>query len=452
MKLDKDGRRADGRHLTYGEYINVPALLASLRVPEEVPSGVVASTWPKWPKNWKPGDAWPRGTNWCHDEALFITTHQAFEVWFRQVLHELSDVLRDAAEIAAKEKKRIPITHLARRTGEAAPNVDRQRARCPRLVAIAEKSDARDLMLFDLPAPASFPAPDQDDGEYRAKLEWFEGRFETWTERVERAAHIVTVCLPFYDVLLHMRPASFLAFRERLAPASGFGSGQFRQIELALGLRERHFAKIDPSQPGAEALKRAFLSGELRSFGDYREEESFARHSPDSERRLIEDLTRPSLRDLVYWLLRAEEFTGKDGARRAEIADRIAAANFARIERDKAIEDKKVSAVISLDVYREMGKVLAHAETVMATRLLETDAQAAGFGPLARLADACLALDNAVLSWRDAHLRFVERVIGARPGTGGGGLKYLRRSVSPTAEPYITRGFPALWDARTALL
>ncbi len=452
MKLDKDGRREDGRHLTYGEYINVPALLDSLRVPEEVPRGVVASSWPKWPKGWKPGDAWPRGANWCHDEALFITTHQAFEIWFRQILHELGDVLRDAGEIAAREKKKIPITHLARRASDAAPNVDRQRARYPRLVAIAEKSDARDLMLFDLPAPASFPGPEHDDGEHRARLAWFAERFEPWTERVERAAQIVSVCIPFYDVLLHMRPASFLAFRERLAPASGFGSGQFRQIELALGLRERHFAKIDTAAPGGEALKKAFEAGELSAFGEHREEESFARHSPESEARLMHDLTRTSLRDLVYWLLRADEFTGQSGATRFETADRIAALNFARIERDKAIEDKRVSAVISLDVYREMGKVLTHAETVVATRLLESDAGAAGFGSLARFVDACLALDNAVLAWRDAHIRFVERVIGARPGTGGGGLKYLRRSVSPSAEPYITRGFPALWDARTALL
>ncbi len=69
-----------------------------------------------------------------------------------------------------------------------------------------------------------------------------------------------------------------------------------------------------------------------------------------------------------------------------------------------------------------------------------------------RFLQACLALDDGVLHWRDVHLRSVERMIGARPGTGGGGLQYLRRVVSDKAEPYRQRGFPCLWEARSVLL
>ena len=41
---------------------------------------------------------------------------------------------------------------------------------------------------------------------------------------------------------------------------------------------------------------------------------------------------------------------------------------------------------------------------------------------------------------------FVERMIGARPGTGGGGVEYLRKTLD------LPRAFPWLWDFRTILM
>ena len=53
----------EGGRLTYGRYLRLPELLAQ-QVPQAQPP--------------------------AHDELLFITVHQAYELWFKQLLHELT--------------------------------------------------------------------------------------------------------------------------------------------------------------------------------------------------------------------------------------------------------------------------------------------------------------------------------------------------------------------------
>lgn len=48
-----------------------------------------------------------------HDELLFITVHQAYELWFKQILHEI-----DAAIISMKEDRTAEAVHALRRIGE----------------------------------------------------------------------------------------------------------------------------------------------------------------------------------------------------------------------------------------------------------------------------------------------------------------------------------------------
>ena len=55
----------EGGLLTYGSYLRLPELLAQ-QVPQVIPP--------------------------AHDELLFITVHQAYELWFKQLLHELTAV------------------------------------------------------------------------------------------------------------------------------------------------------------------------------------------------------------------------------------------------------------------------------------------------------------------------------------------------------------------------
>ena len=121
--------------LTYGDYLQVPELLSLQRLLSDPP---------------------------VHDELLFIVVHQAYELWFKQLLFELESV--------------------------------RER-------------------LF------------ADDTE-RAR------HYLTRVHAIER------VLIEHIEVLETMTPQDFLAFRDHLAPASGFQSAQFRELEFLSGLKD----------------------------------------------------------------------------------------------------------------------------------------------------------------------------------------------------------------------
>jgi tryptophan 2,3-dioxygenase len=124
-----------GGRLTYGDYLQLSGLLDA-QVPESDPA--------------------------AHDELLFITIHQVYELWFKLILHELTD--------------------------------------------------ARDRLLAG----------------------------ETYLPRVrlERCLAIQRVLVGQVDVIDTMTPQDFLRFRNKLSPASGFQSAQFREIEFLSGLKD----------------------------------------------------------------------------------------------------------------------------------------------------------------------------------------------------------------------
>ncbi len=122
-------------------------------------------------------------TEGAHDELLFIIVHQAYELWFKLILHELATA-RDELE--------------AGRPQVAAP-------RLRRVVAVER------LLLTQL------------------------------------------------EVLETMGPEGFLEFRDPLAPASGFQSRQFREIEWLSGERGTWPGGGDP--PAGSSLYEAFAAG-----------------------------------------------------------------------------------------------------------------------------------------------------------------------------------------------
>ena len=64
---------------------------------------------------------------------------------------------------------------------------------------------------------------------------------------------------------------------------------------------------------------------------------------------------------------------------------------------------------------------------------------------LYQLAEKLVDLDDAMATWRHKHVLTVERIIGAKRGTGGtAGVSYLQATISK-------RAFPELWSLRTAL-
>jgi tryptophan 2,3-dioxygenase len=118
-----------------------------------------------------------------HDELLFIIVHQAYELWFRQILFEL-----DAT------------------------------------VGALESGDV--------------------------------GNAAHWMRRV---GAIERLLVPQIHILETMTPVDFLGFRERLNPASGFQSVQFREVEFISGLKDKRILDEFAGDTHAAArLRRRF--------------------------------------------------------------------------------------------------------------------------------------------------------------------------------------------------
>jgi tryptophan 2,3-dioxygenase len=130
----------EGARLTYGSYLRVEQLLDQQVLRSDPP---------------------------VHDELLFITVHQAYELWFKQLLHEL--------------------------------------------VAV------RQAMFDD----------------------------QLWQARhlLGRVNVIERLLVEQVNVLETMTPQDFLAFRSLLAPASGFQSVQFRELEFLSGAKDPTYLK-----------------------------------------------------------------------------------------------------------------------------------------------------------------------------------------------------------------
>src|ERR1700710_1746126 len=124
-----------GAQLTYGSYLRLPQLLDSQHLESDPPA---------------------------HDELLFITIHQVYELWFKQLLNEAAA--------------------------------------------------ARDAVT--------------DGGVW-------------WPQPLLQRMHVIErVLVHQVDVLETMTPQDFLEFRQRLAPASGFQSVQFGELEFLSGAKD----------------------------------------------------------------------------------------------------------------------------------------------------------------------------------------------------------------------
>ncbi len=274
----------EGALLTYGSYLRLPQLLDAQHLESDPPA---------------------------HDELLFITIHQVYELWFQQLLHEV-DAVRDALVSTA-----------------------------------ADRPDQPDQ-------------PDQSGQSDAGDRLW-------WARHLMNRVHVIErVLVQQIDVLETMTPQDFLEFRQRLAPASGFQSVQFRELEFVSGAKDE---------------------GYVHRFKGLTDLEKQSLH-----RRLEE----PSLWDAFTGLLTSR---GLDTS-----SDEATTASLRRVAHDRAT-----------------------------------------YGDLWAMAEALILHDELAAAWRARHVVMVERMIGARTGTGGStGSTYLRSRLE-------MKYYPLLWDLRSAL-
>lgn len=443
------------RPLSYSAYINDRAIVESLRIPQPAPTGQTAESWPMWhvpgtrgaPDSieWTPGDSWPRGAPWSHHEVIFIRTHQAFEVWFAVILHELGEILRQARERCEVQRAKIDTILLDERKHDGREFSPR---RFPGLSAVAtsfHNSTIRNRIEL-MPTPGRYSSPS-------AALDFPPEALREWSAALRRATSAFLVTIPFFDVLSTMVPKQFLEFRGRLAPASGFGSTQFREIEMLLGLRELSRPRIMPTggTSGPESTGEPLPPPMLRPTKDTPPHQQatcfYSHHLPSDWPLLARRFREPSLRDLVYALLNGNIFEWASPAQVDEAIDNFAALNVRETikpyDRPKYFDEIRVC-----DHIDGLGEFLSHRETIVAA-LLEMKSLDDEPSVLRSFMDACLEMDGALLRWRDQHIRFVEKMIGRRPGTGGTGVNYLRTTTDAGLATYVTHAFPCLWQAKS---
>jgi tryptophan 2,3-dioxygenase len=181
----------EGGLLTYGSYLRLPELLAQ-QVPQVVPP--------------------------AHDELLFITVHQAYELWFQQLLHELTAVRDVMLDYAGGSGGSPPRASTAGGSGGSPPRA-----------STAGGSGGSPPRASTAGGSGGSPPRASTDHLWRAR-QWL------------RRAHVIErLLISQIDVLETMTPQDFLEFRAALAPASGFQSVQFRELEFLSGVKDAGF-------------------------------------------------------------------------------------------------------------------------------------------------------------------------------------------------------------------
>ncbi|GAB4151880.1 MAG: hypothetical protein Fur0037_20610 [Planctomycetota bacterium] len=273
---------------------------------------------------------------------------------------------------------------------------------------------------------------------------------------LERVTKIFRLAAQHFELMETMRTQDYLEFRDKLSPASGFQSAQMREIEILMGLEDRDRIPFGNEKSYLDALRAG------------REQES-----PALKRVLARLGQRRSLRQaLDGWLSRAPIDGSTPDA--PGDPDRVSAFLAAYLEGHERLRDRELRTTVQLQALAPEDQERLrrrHDEQLEATRryLLAEDVGADRRPwvrriraailfidsyrelPLlswpARILDAAIEAEQAILIFRQRHARMVERVIGRRIGTGGSdGVEYLDR----TALAY--RVFSDLWAARTMLL
>lgn len=258
-----------------------------------------------------------------------------------------------------------------------------------------------------------------------------------------------------FELMETLTTRDYLAFRDKLSPASGFQSAQLREVEILLGLDDAQRVPLGHEGSHLRALRNPDGSP-----------------SPASRRVEARLADRPNLREtLSAWLWRTPiQGSTPDDPGDEEAVTAFLEAYLALVESESAsfTERGVASALTPEDADRLRQR---HVHGVGGTRayLHAEDAppeerarvrrvRAAlvfieSYRELPLLAwprevlDALIAMEQALVLFRSRHARMVERVIGRRTGTGGSaGVDYL------DATALHSRIFAEVWATRTLLL
>lgn len=272
---------------------------------------------------------------------------------------------------------------------------------------------------------------------------------------IERMTLLMHHAADHFGLMETMTTRDYLAFRDKLNPASGFQSAQMREIEILVGLDDGDRIPLGHEKSYMQALRN--------------HDGSPSAASRRVEARLAD---RPTLLEAVNTWLNRTPIQGSTPGR-PDDAERVGAFIDAYCESHAksvraALAIARTVALTDADATRLEGRyereiagarsfLLAEdrPENVRAevSRLRAALVFIESYRELPLLAwpraviDALVAFEQAFVMFRQRHARMVERVIGRRTGTGGSaGVDYL----DATALKY--RIFRDIWAVRTILV
>ncbi|KAM9795381.1 tryptophan 2,3-dioxygenase A [Neosynchiropus ocellatus] len=300
--------------------------------------------------------------NKIHDEHLFIVTHQAYELWFKQILFELDSV------------RQIFISGHVR--------------------------DERNMLKVNT--------------------------------RINRIVMIFRLLVDQFSVLETMTSLDFFAFREYLAPASGFQSLQFRLLENKIGVQDnlrvpynkRHykdnFKGLDSEkllaseqEPTLLKLVEEWLERtpglEADGFNFWEKLEINIVHGLNQEKEKIEAMAESDEKaELMAELLKQKEIFSSlfDEKRHNHLVSKG----------ERRLSYKALQGALMIYFYREEPR----------------------FQVPFQLLTSLMDIDTLMTKWRYNHVCMVHRMIGSKAGTGGSsGYHYLRSTVSDRYKVFV---------------
>ncbi|HVJ92462.1 MAG TPA: tryptophan 2,3-dioxygenase family protein [Labilithrix sp.] len=272
---------------------------------------------------------------------------------------------------------------------------------------------------------------------------------------IRRMTLLVEHVSAHFEIMETMTTRDYLAFRDKLNPASGFQSGQLREIEVLLGLSDADRVPLGDEQSYMNALKahdgspssayrrvaarlhdKPSLVEAIREWLSRTPIQGTAPGDPDDDKNVNAFIESYSAAHEKCALEALE--IAKSTALAAGDAERLEKRYAREIEGSRAFlraEDcpeadrermKRIrAALVFIESYREL-PLLAWPRVII---------------------DELVAFEQAFVIFRQRHARMVERIIGQRTGTGGSsGVDYLDQ----TALRY--RIFRDIWAVRTLLV
>ncbi|EFN84120.1 Tryptophan 2,3-dioxygenase [Harpegnathos saltator] len=351
-----------GPGLLYGEYLRLDKILSAQRLLSAEYSNEV------------------------HDEHLFIVTHQAYELWFKQIIFELDSVRALFSSENSATCNGSSNDHSAKRDNGVSH--------------VLNESKTLEIL-----------------------------------KRLNRIVLILKLLVDQVTILETMTPLDFMAFRDYLCPASGFQSLQFRLLENKLGVKQEHRVKYNQSYMRVFGRDPAAIEAIKRSEEEY------------SLSGLVQRwLSRtPGLEtdDFDFWgkykrsvetMLAEQEQAAHKAPTEPEVREHL----LANVSSRRAVFETIMSESLHNALVSRGERRFSHG-ALQGAIMITLYRDEPRFSQPHQILMALMDIDSLITKWRYNHVIMVQRMIGSQQlGTGGSsGYQYLKSTLSDRYKVFL---------------